>query len=83
MKTEETFIRCEYCNEFISLKSPPSDDRYDNAEIHIGDGTILLPNKIVKKNHKRGISDSHAKDISGYYCSPECLKKKIKEILKP
>lgn len=74
MKTE-TFTRCEFCNEFISLQSPPSNEQYENAQIHLaGFSTVLLPKKIAKKN-------SHSKIIDGYYCSPHCLLNQIALVL--
>jgi hypothetical protein len=82
MKNTETFIKCEFCGKYISLQSPPSKKNYNNAEIRIEDGIILLPNKIVKKHHKEGITDGHANDLSGYYCTPKCLYKRIEQILK-
>jgi hypothetical protein len=81
MKPELKITHCEYCNSIIMLESPPSKNRYNNAEIHISNGMILIPDKIVKKRHKKGVGDSHANFLSGYYCQPECLTNKIKELL--
>jgi hypothetical protein len=81
MKQTEEFTRCEYCNKKISTQSPPSEERYEKGEIVIRDGCILLPDRIVKINHKEGYSDSHSADLSGHYCGPKCLRKMIKRIL--
>jgi hypothetical protein len=81
MNPKEEFVRCQYCNKKITLESPPSKKRYEKAEIMIGDGSILLPARIVEMNHKEGYSDSHSADLSGHYCGPKCLRKMIKRIL--
>lgn len=82
MKKPYEITHCEYCDEIITLESPPSNKRYENGEIHITEGSILLPRAIVKKNHKKGRSDSHAAYINGHYCGPQCLFRQIKKILR-
>ena len=81
MKPKEEYTRCEYCNKMISLNSPPSDRRYNKAEIYISNGSMLLPDEVVRRNHREGFTDSHSVSLEGHYCSPKCLKKKIKSIL--
>jgi hypothetical protein len=73
--------RCKYCNKKITLESPPSEKRYEKSEILIRDGSMLLPIRVVKMNHREGYSDSHSSDLSGRYCGPKCLRKMIKRIL--
>jgi hypothetical protein len=82
MKPKEEYTRCEYCNKRISLESPPSNKRYNKAEILIRDGSMLLPNEVVARNHREGFTDSHSHNLEGHYCSPKCLKKKINAVLK-
>jgi hypothetical protein len=81
MKCSYHITNCEFCNKTIRLDSPPSDDRYEDGEIFITHGTVLLSKSIVEKNHKHGISDSHAEYIAGYYCNYKCLVGQIKKIL--
>jgi hypothetical protein len=81
MKPEKKFTYCEYCNTAIEITSPPTKKQYKKGIIEIKNGTILLSPKIVKQNHKKGITDSHSKNINGYFCNYRCLIKYIKKIL--
>jgi hypothetical protein len=81
MKEPYQVTHCEFCNGHIVLGSPPSKGRYDSGEINISNSSILLPDAVVKKNHKKGIADGHASNINGIYCNYECLMKQIKKIL--
>jgi hypothetical protein len=83
MKEKYTVTNCEYCGKQISLKSPPSDEQYENAQIYIQDGGLLLPKAVVKRNHKRGVTEDHSKSLAGYYCKPVCLSAHIHDILYP
>jgi len=78
----KTFYYCENCHKQILDTSPPTDEQYENAQICIQDGTILLPEAVVAKNHKPGVADYYTEYITGYYCCPECLIKKINKILR-
>jgi hypothetical protein len=82
MKSKEEYTRCEYCNKRISLASPPNTKRYNKAEIYIRNGSMLLPDEVVAKNHREGFTDSHSTSLDGYYCTPKCLIKRIKALLK-
>lgn len=73
MKRPYEVTHCKFCDSQITLNSPPSDQRYENAEVYITNGIILLPERLVK-------GDSHIKDISGYYCRILCFKKMIDSI---
>jgi len=75
MKPIESYRRCEFCDKRISACSPPSNESYENAEIHIGEGSILLPERFVKDNN------NHTADISGYYCNQKCLAAMIEKVL--
>lgn len=77
-----TITTCEYCGKQIVLESPPPRERYAQAEIHISDGIMLFPERVVEKNHREGYIDCHGTDLSGYYCGPECLKGHIEKLLK-
>ena len=80
MKTQKLLIQCEFCDQPVAEHL--SKEGYENAQVFLGENsTILLPKRVVKKNHKKGFSDSHAKSIDGYYCNPECLISYIKKIL--
>jgi len=83
MKNKESFTMCEYCDKIIILQSPPKKESYENAQIEINSGTILLPKKVANKSKKKGFSLSHAKDLNGFYCNPKCLWNQIKTILNP
>jgi len=78
-----TVTHCENCDAPITLTSPPAEERYEAAEIHIEHGDILLPAAVVKSNHKEGFCDSHTADIAGYYCNLHCLAERIAKILEP
>lgn len=77
----ETFTRCVACGKRISLQSPPSKRQYNKAQIHIHSGILLLPDAIVKQNHKDGYCDGHTASLGGYYCGPECLSTHIAGLL--
>ena len=83
MKNKEQFTRCEYCDQMMVLQSPPKKESYENAQIEINSGTILLPKKVAEKSKKKGFSLSHAMDLNGFYCNPKCLRNKIDKILNP
>jgi len=75
---------CNFCGKQISVESPPSKKRYNNAEIHISDlSSILLPESLVGENVDNGHCESHAASLDGYYCNPECLAAYIKLQLTP
>ena len=77
----KNMTRCEFCGCPVEITSPPLDEYYETNQIHIEKGTILLSERVVKKYHKDGYSDSHCKDIDGYYCNIFCLKQKLIKIL--
>jgi len=79
----KNMTKCEFCGKSIEVVSPPLNEYYEAGQIEIKKGTILLPEKTIKAHHKDGISDSHCKDIDGYYCHIYCLIRKLKEILGP
>jgi hypothetical protein len=81
MKPKEEYTRCEYCNKKILLASPPNTKRYNNAEILIREGSMLLPDEVVRKNHREGFTDSHSASLNGYYCKPKCLRNMIQLLL--
>jgi len=74
MKTPETITRCEFCGRYIKLY-PASAKQYENAQINIEEGKILLPEEIA------GEGNRHVKSIAGYYCTPMCLCRMIEKIL--
>lgn len=82
MINKTTFHYCEYCKKASEDISPPTKEQYENAQIHIVEGHILLPQSVVAKNRKPCVSDSHCKFIDGYYCNIECLQKRINKILR-
>lgn len=81
MKKRFEVTRCEYCDSLIELGSPPLEKRYDNAEISIREGTVLLPGNIVRQRIKEGLRSGHTADLSGRYCTPQCLINKLNSIL--
>ena len=81
MKPIKEITACEYCDKQIDLTSPPLEEYYEQGQISIK-GTILLSKAIVKKNHKKGITDSHATSLNGRYCDYKCLYNQIMNILK-
>lgn len=81
MKPKQEYTRCEYCDSIIELQSPPSNKRYENAEIEIKDGVILFPQRVVEANKKNKKGDSHATSLAGYYCTPRCFIKMLKKLL--
>ena len=80
-KPIKNMTRCEFCGESIEVVSPPPDEYYEAGQIEIQKGTILLPEKVIKAHHKDGYSDSHCRDIDGYYCNTTCLIARLREIL--
>ena len=78
-KPTRQITNCEYCDKQIDLSSPPSAEQYEEGQVHIGSGSMLLPSKIVEK---KGIASSHAIFLDGYYCSKICLIQKIEAALK-
>ena len=83
MKRTKTFNYCELCDRAMDAESPPTREQYEAGLIHIqGDSSVLLPNAVVKRNHKTGHTDSHAKTLDGYYCNYDCLLDHIKDILR-
>lgn len=83
MKSKKTFHYCEYCNRPIEDVSPPSKKQYEQGVVRIGDySDVLLSKELVKKNHRKGYSDSHCKSLEGYYCNYLCLHEHLREILK-
>ena len=81
MKKTTEVTRCEFCDAQITLESPPCEARYNQAEIYISNGSILLPKEVVKKNHKKRITDSHVAYIDGRYCGYKCFIGQIEKIL--
>jgi hypothetical protein len=77
MKLTKEITFCEYCDKIIYRASPPPKEQYDNGEIIITDGSVLIPDEIVNLNQ----NSCHSKDISGYYCDIECLINHLKKIL--
>jgi len=82
MKPVESYYRCEYCDEMFLDVSPPAKKDYKRGRIYIGQGTVLLPPEVVEKNHVKGLADSHAKDITGYFCDKDCLQAYLIDILR-
>jgi hypothetical protein len=80
-KKVRQITNCEYCDKQIILDGPVHDEYYENGRIDIADGMILLSKAIVKKYHKKGFADDHARSIDGYYCNLECFINRIKNIL--
>ena len=81
MKPSYRITYCEYCDKVVYPDSPPSKESYENGEIHIQSGSVLLPKSVVKRRHKEGFTSSHAADIDGIYCDYKCLVNYLKQIL--
>ena len=81
MKKQETYRRCEGCDKMLLDATPPKKEYYEEGQIHIGSGTILLPAKVAKRNKKKGFSISHADNLDGYYCNLKCFIRRVNEIL--
>jgi hypothetical protein len=81
MKQSGLMTECEFCGKQFP-EHDLSENAYESAKIQIRNGSILLPKVVVKKNHKKGICDSHASYLNGQYCSPKCLIGQIEKILK-
>lgn len=74
MKKEEIYRRCEYCDKLILIESPPTKESYENGQIEIMSGTILLPKSVSAPSHRM-------ESLDGIYCNVECLLFKIHNIL--
>lgn len=81
MKPSQTFRYCEQCNAALEEQSPPTREQYESSMIQIGDGTVLLPIKLVKKRTKKGHAKSHSESLSGVYCGPKCFKARLDALL--
>ena len=83
MKKRFEVTRCEYCDSLIELGSPPLEKRYDNAEISIREGTVLLPGNIVRQRIKEGLRSGHTaveKEIQQAKEEyAECVSKSLKK----
>jgi hypothetical protein len=77
----ETFTRCGACRKRIQVISPRTKKQYESGLIKIDGGTVLLPERVALANSKPGHCQSHASDLSGYYCNHECLSRRIRELL--
>lgn len=71
MKEVKKITNCEFCDSQIAVQPTHSDKSYENGEIYIAEGMILLPGK----NH------ANFTTLSGYYCTPQCLIQMMKRIL--
>jgi hypothetical protein len=80
MKPIKQITNCEFCDAPIDIGL--TQQSYEDGQIHILDALILLPKRVVKQNHKDGVTDIHATNLNGYYCNCECLMNRINNILK-
>jgi hypothetical protein len=73
MKPTKQITYCECCDTAIDLVSPPNADYYENGQIKITNGVMLLPKEV---------DSSHSAEISGIYCDIHCLIKHLRMLLK-
>lgn len=81
MKPTKQFAYCENCDEPISI--PPEKSHFENGQVHIEVGTVLLPHKIAKLHADKTNSRIlvHHRSIDGYYCTTKCLQHYLAELL--